>query len=93
MLDILSYFKTLILSLGYLWLNIPVVKQPRSSLELVSFAAVEKETSLERVLWPEDEGVNENWLENELLSSAGKQSPFQAKTNLFKGRRKMVKRR
>ena len=73
-------------------LGLPVVKQPRSSLELVSFAAVEKETSLERVSWPEDEGVNENWLEK-LLSSAGKQSPFQAKTNLFKPRRKMVKRR
>ena len=53
-------------------LGLPVVKQPRSSLELVSFAAVEKETSLERVSWPEDEGVNENWLEK-LLSSAGKQ--------------------
>ena len=73
-------------------LGLPVVKQPRSNLELVSFAAVEKETSLERVSWPEDEGVNENWLEK-LLSSAGKQSPFQAKTNLFKQRRKMVKRR
>ena len=71
-------------------LGMPVVKQPRSSLELVSFAAVEKETSLERVSWPEDEGVNENWLEK-LLSSAGKQSPFQAKKNLFKQRRKMVK--
>ena len=31
-------------------LGLPVVKQPRSSLELVSVAAVEKETSLERVL-------------------------------------------
>ena len=67
-----------------------MVKQPRSSLELVSLAAVEKETSLERVSKPEDEGVNENWLEK-LLSSAGKQSPFQAKKNLFKQRRKMVK--
>ena len=67
-----------------------MVKQPRSSLELVSLVAVEKKTSLERVSKPEDEGVNENWLEK-LLSSAGKQSPFQAKKNLLKQRRKMVK--
>ena len=37
-------------SLVIIELGLPVVKQPRSRLELVSFAAFEKETSLERVL-------------------------------------------
>ena len=90
MLDIPSDLKTLILSLGCLWLNNQDPVLNLELLELVSLAAVEKKTSLERVSKPEDEGVNENWLEK-LLSSAGKQSPFQAKKNLFKQRRKMVK--